>query len=142
MVTAGTEDNMIRQSYKITALYCRIDHGSRSAMSAACAQNQQKRLVHYAKEQGLHNLQIFCDRGYSGCNTDRPEYQKMLAAIRTDQVSNVVVLNLSRLNRSYENQHQLLLELEKHNVVLHSVLEQLSGSIVPVFSTFLKAGCA
>ena len=71
-----------------------------------------------------------------------PEYQKMLAAIRTDQVSNVVVLNLSRLNRSYENQHQLLLELEKHNVVLHSVLEQLSGSIVPVFSTFLKAGCA
>ena len=128
---------MIRQSYKITALYCRIDHGSRSAMSAACAQNQQKRLVHYAKEQELHNLQIFC-----GCNTDRPEYQKMLAAIRADQVSNVVVLNLSRLNRSYENQHQLLLELEKHNVVLHSVLEQLSGSIVPVFSTFLKAGCA
>ena len=94
------------------------------------------------REQGLHNLQIFCDCGYSGCNTDRPEYQKMLAAIRTDQVSNVVVLNLSRLNRSYENQHQLLLELEKHNVVLHSVLEQLSGSIVPVFSTFLKAGCA
>lgn len=142
MVTAGTEDNMIRQSYKITALYCRIDHGSRSAMSAACAQNQQKRLVHYAKEQGLHNLQIFCDCGYSGCNTDRPEYQKMLAAIRAGQVSNVVVLNLSRLNRSYANQHQLLLELEKHNVVLHSVLEQLSGSIVPVFSTFLKAGCA
>ena len=67
-------------------------------------------------------LQIFCDCGYSGCNTDRPEYQKMLAAIRTDQVSNVVVLNLSRLNRSYENQHQLLLELEKHNVVLLSLI--------------------
>ena len=97
MVTAGTEDNMIRQSYKITALYCRIDHGSRSAMSAVYAQNQQKRLVYYAKEQRLHNLQIFCDRGYSGCNIDRPEYQKMLAAIRADQVSDVVVMDLSRL---------------------------------------------
>ena len=103
MVTAGTEDNMIRQSYKITALYCRIDHGSRSAMSAVYAQNQQKRLVYYAKEQRLHNLQIFCDRGYSGCNIDRPEYQKMLAAIRADQVSDVVVMDLSRLNRNSAN---------------------------------------
>lgn len=141
MVTAGTEDNMIRQSYKITALYCRIDHGSRSAMSAAYAQNQQKRLVHYAKEQGLHNLQVFCDCGYSGCNTDRPEYQKMLAAIRADQVSNVVVFDLTRLNRGYENQQQLLLELEAHHVTLHSVLEQLAGSVTPVFSSFLKVGC-
>lgn len=132
---------MIRQSYKITALYCRVDHGSHSAMSAACAQNQQKRLIHYARAQGLHNLQIFCDCGCSGCNTNRPEYLKMLAAIRADQVSNVVVLNLSRLNRSYENQRRLLLELEAHNVVLHSVLEQLAGSVIPVFRSFLKAGC-
>lgn len=132
---------MIRQSYKFTALYCRIDHGSHSAMSAVCAQNQQKRLVHYAKEHGLHNLQIFCDCGYSGYNTNRPEYQKMLAAIRADQVSDVVVFDLSRLNRNHENQRQLLLELETHHVAVHSVLEQLSGSVIPVFSSFLKAGC-
>ncbi len=97
--------------------------------------------AYYAKEQGLHNLQVFCDCGYSGCNTDRPEYQKMLAAIRADQVSNVVVFDLTRLNRGYENQQQLLLELEAHHVTLHSVLEQLAGSVTPVFSSFLKAGC-
>ena len=125
-----------------TALYMRLSRDDESYGDSVSIETQRTILQQYAKEQGLHNLQIFCDCGYSGCNTDRPEYQKMLAAIRADQVSNVVVLNLSRLNRSYENQHQLLLELEKHNVVLHSVLEQLSGSIVPVFSTFLKAGCA
>ena len=141
MVAAGTEYNMIRQSCKITALYCRIDHGSHSAMSAACAENQQKRLVHYAKEHGLHNLQVFCDCGYSGCNTDRPEYQKMLAAIRADQVSDVVVFDLLRLNRNRENQRQLLLELEAHHVAVHSVLERLSGFVIPVFGSYLKAGC-
>ncbi len=127
--------------YKVTALYCRVDSGQHSAMSAACAQNQQKRLAYYAKEHGLANLRIFSDCGYSGCNTDRPEYQKMLAAIRADQVSNVVVFDLTRLNRGYENQQQLLLELEAHHVTLHSVLEQLAGSVTPVFSSFLKAGC-
>ena len=127
--------------YKVTALYCRVDSGQHSAMSAACAQNQQKRLAYYAKEHGLANLRIFSDCGYSGCNTDRPDYQKMLAAIRADQVSNVVVFDLTRLNRGYENQQQLLLELEAHHVTLHSVLEQLAGSVTPVFSSFLKAGC-
>ena len=127
--------------YKVTALYCRVDSGQHSAMSAACAQNQQKRLAYYAKEHGLANLRIFSDCGYSGCNTDRPEYQKMLAAIRADQVSTVVVFDLTRLNRGYENQQQLLLELEAHHVTLHSVLEQLAGSVTPVFSSFLKAGC-
>lgn len=127
--------------YKVTALYCRVDSGQHSAMSAACAQNQQKRLAYYAKEHGLANLRIFSDCGYSGCNTDRPEYQKMLAAIRADQVSNVVVFDLTRLNRGYEDQQQLLLELEAHHVTLHSVLEQLAGSVTPVFSSFLKAGC-
>ena len=41
--------------YKVTALYCRVDSGQHSAMPAACAQNQQKRLAYYAKE---HALQI------------------------------------------------------------------------------------
>ena len=65
----------------------------------------------------------------------------MLAAIRADQVIDVVVFDLSRLNRSRENQRQLLLELEAHHVTLHSVLEQLSGFVIPVFGSYLKAGC-
>ena len=57
--------------YKVTALYCRVDSGQHSAMSAACAQNQQKRLAYYAKEHGLTNLQIFSDCGYNGDPVNR-----------------------------------------------------------------------
>ena len=127
--------------YKVTALYCRVDSGQHSAMSAACAQNQQKRLAYYAKEHGLANLQIFSDCGYTGSKTDRPAYQKLLEAIRTDQVSDVIVFDLSRLNRDFENQRRLLLELKAHNVTLHSIQEQIVGLDEPVFRALLKEGC-
>mgnify|MGYP002611079906 CR=1 FL=1 len=103
---------MIRQSYKITALYCRIDHGTHSAMSALCAQNQQKRLMFYAREHGLQNPKVFSDCGYSGNNTSRPAYRKLLAAIRADEVSDIVVYELSRLNRDFDNQRCILLEMK------------------------------
>lgn len=98
--------------YKVTALYCRVDSGQHSTMSAACAQNQQKRLAYYAKEHGLANLRIFSDCGYNGSKTDRPAYQKLLEAIRTDQVSDVIVFDLSRLNRDFDNQRCILLEMK------------------------------
>ena len=132
---------MIRQSYKITALYCRIDHGSHSAMSAFCAQNQQKRLMFYAREHRLQNPKVFSDCGYSGNNTSRPAYRKLLAAIRADEVSDIVVYELSRLNRDFENQRRLLLELKAHNVTLHSIQEQIVGLDEPVFRALLKEGC-
>lgn len=137
-VSVEMGEHMIRQSYKITALYCRIDHGRHSVMSASYAQNQQKRLLFYAREHGFQNLQIFSDIGYSGFNTNRPAYQKMLAAIRANEVSNVVVYELSRLNRVRENQRQLLLELEAHNVIIHSIKEQVIGLDNPIFMFYRK----
>ena len=124
-------------SYKVTALYCRVDSGQHSAMSAACAQNQQKRLAYYAKEHGLANLRIFNDCGYNGLKTDRPAYQELLEAIRTDQVSDVIVFDLSRLNRDFDNQRCILLEMKAHGVVLHCIRERRTGLISSVFSEYL-----
>lgn len=123
--------------YKVTALYCRVDSGQHSAMSAACAQNQQKRLAYYAKEHGLANLRIFSDCGYNGLKTDRPAYQELLEAIRTDQVSDVIVFDLSRLNRDFDNQRCTLLEMKTHGVVLHCIRERRAGLISSVFSEYL-----
>ena len=81
------------------------------------------------------------DCGYSGNNTSRPAYRKLLAAIRADEVSDVVVYELSRLNRDFENQSRLLLELKAHNVTLHSIQEQIVGLDEPVFRALLKEGC-
>lgn len=123
--------------YKVTALYCRVDSGQHSAMSAACAQNQQKRLAYYAKEHGLANLRIFSDCGYNGLKIDRPAYQELLEAIRTDQVSDVIVFDLSRLNRDFDNQRCILLEMKAHGVVLNCIRERRAGLISSVFSEYL-----
>ena len=122
---------------KITALYCRVDSGQHSAMSAFYAQNQKKRLVYYAKECGLTNLHVFSDCGYTGLKTDRPAYQELLEAIRTDQVSDVIVFDLSRLNRDFDNQRCILLEMKAHGVVLHCIRERRAGLISSVFSEYL-----
>lgn len=91
----------------------------------------------YAKEHGLANLRIFSDCGYNGLKTDRPAYQKLLEAIRTDQVSDVIVYDLSRLNRDFDNQRCILLEMKAHGVVLHCIRERRAGLISSVFSEYL-----
>ena len=91
----------------------------------------------YAKEHGLANLRIFSDCGYNGSKTDRPAYQKLLEAIRTDQVSDVIVFDLSRLNRDFDNQRCILLEMKAHGVVLHCIRERRAGLISSVFSEYL-----
>lgn len=91
----------------------------------------------YAKEHGLANLRIFSDCGYNGSKTDRPAYQKLLEVIRTDQVSDVIVFDLSRLNRDFDNQRCILLEMKAHGVVLHCIRERRAGLISSVFSEYL-----
>ena len=40
------------------------------------------------------------DKGYSGKNTDRPEFQKLLGEIRKGRVRRVIVYKLDRISRS------------------------------------------
>ncbi len=43
---------------------------------------------------------VFQDKGYSGKNTDRPEFQQMLESIRKGEVKRVIVYKLDRISRS------------------------------------------
>ena len=46
------------------------------------------------------NFRKYTDKGYSGKNTDRPEFQKLLGEIRKGKVRRVVVYKLDRISRS------------------------------------------
>ena len=46
------------------------------------------------------SCKIFKDKGYSGKNTDRPEFQKLLDEIRKGKVRRVIVYKLDRISRS------------------------------------------
>ena len=46
------------------------------------------------------SCKIFKDKGYSGKNTDRPEFQRLLDEIRKGKVRRVIVYKLDRISRS------------------------------------------
>ena len=93
---------MNRQQEKITALYCRIDSGKQNELDAQYGQIQS--LLDYARQHGLPNPHFFCDWGYSGTTADRPEYCRMLQAVTSGHVANLVVAKLDRLIRGRSRQ--------------------------------------
>lgn len=110
---------MNRQSNKITALYCRIAH-YHSEMDALAARNQMERLTAYAAKNGLQNPKFFCDWGFSGTTTGRPEYQRMLWAVEAGNVSDLVVVNMNRLWREWAAGYEFFCSvLPRCGVTLH-----------------------
>lgn len=121
---------MIRQSNKITAVYCRIARYD-SEFDTLVGQHQQNALLQYAAEHGLDNPQLFCDWGFSGTNDRRPEYRRMLREVKAGNVSAIVVKDLSRLSRNYAACFELVgSTLPKYGVALHSVKDGPSISEV------------
>jgi site-specific DNA recombinase len=61
---------------------------------------QERKLREFCKAHDLSLLKVFADAGESARNTDRPQFQKMLAFCRQQRrnVSVVLVADLSRLS--------------------------------------------
>lgn len=64
------EQDINRQSDKITAIYCRLSRDDELTGDSNSIVNQKAILNRYAKEQGFKNIQFFVDDGYSGANFD------------------------------------------------------------------------
>lgn len=62
------ENSMLRQSGKITALYCRLSRDDELQGDSNSIVNQKAILSKYAKENGFKNTSFFVDDGYSGTN--------------------------------------------------------------------------
>ena len=139
---------MDRQSNKIMAIYCRLArYNETEDLDRAIARNQVERLTQYAEEQGLKNPELFCDWGFSGITQDRPEYKRMIRAIEAGNVSDLVVLDYSRLGRGCQMCSRLVeVILPKHGVTFHAVrdgviytpqaLNELAGRRKAVYAGF------
>ncbi len=73
-------------------------------------------------------LTPFEDKGYSGKNTDRPEFQKMLRQIEAGVISKVVVYKLDRISRSTLDFGSMMKTFQKHNVEFVSCSESFDTS--------------
>ena len=107
-VAQPKEDNeMLRATDKITALYCRLSvedtkdekkNGKEDLSNSI--QNQKAMLLQYARDHRFPHPTFFIDDGYSGVTYDRPGFQKMLDEIEAGHVGVVITKDLSRLGRN------------------------------------------
>ena len=95
------EQNFMRQSDKITALYCRLSRDDELQGDSNSIVNQKNILSTYAKENGFKNLQYFVDDGFSGTNFNRPSWNDLIALVEDNKVGAIIVKDMSRLGRDY-----------------------------------------
>ena len=88
--TKGAE-TMLRQSDKITALYCRLSRDDELQGDSNSIVNQKAILSKYAKENHFSNISFFVDDGYSGTNFNRPSWSELLERIENGEVATLIV---------------------------------------------------
>lgn len=94
-------ETMLRQSDKITALYCRLSCDDELQGDSNSIVNQKAILSKYAKENHFSNTAFFVDDGYSGTNFNRPSWSELLERIENGEVATLIVKDMSRLGRDY-----------------------------------------
>ena len=91
----------MKQSEKITAIYCRLSRDDELAGESNSISNQKSIISKFCRDNGLKNLQYFVDDGYSGTNFNRPAWTELLDKIENVEVGTLVVKDMSRLGRDY-----------------------------------------
>ena len=69
------------------------------------------------------NIQIYKDNGFSGKDTDRPDFQRLMRDIKSGIINKIVVYKLDRISRSVLDIAELIRELEKLHIDFVSATE-------------------
>ncbi len=90
---------------------------------------QRKELKDYAKfALGIEDVELFEDAGYSGKNTDRPAYQRMMEKCRNGEITHIIVWKIDRISRNLLDFAGMYEELKKYNITFVSKNEQFDTS--------------
>ena len=106
-------------------LYLRVSTQEQAQSREGSIRSQLQRLQEHLgiKDPGSRYL-VYEERGRSGKNTDRPEFQRMLDDMQKGVISAVLCTELSRVSRSVIDFHQFLEFCERHKVGLICLREQ------------------
>jgi len=117
-------------------LYMRVST-DRQAQEGDSLEEQESELRKYCDYHTLTIRKVYIERGKSGGNTNRPEYQKMIRDIEAHTIDTVVVKKLDRLSRSLLDFEQLMTKMQAHNVEFVSIKEQFE-TISPMGKAMLR----
>ena len=125
---------------KKAAIYVRVS--TQYQVDRASLPVQREELINYAKYAlGISDYVIFEDAGYSAKNTDRPDYQQMMARMRTGEFSHLLVWKIDRISRNLLDFSVMYAELKELGVVFVSKNEQFDTSAKQPLSELAPSSC-
>lgn len=114
------------QSLKV-AIYIRVS--TQYQVDRASLPVQREELINYARlVLNISDYVVFEDAGYSAKNTDRPDYQRMMARVRTGEFSHILVWKIDRISRNLLDFAAMYAELKQLGVTFVSKNEQFDTS--------------
>ena len=86
-----------------TAAYVRLSVVDSGKPGADTIEGQKNLLLHFIEnEKSLSLYGLFCDNGRTGTDFERPEFEKLMEAVKHGEVDCIVVKDLSRFGRNYK----------------------------------------
>lgn len=127
MARVNTEKLLADAEAKSVAIYIRVSTEHQIDKDSLLVQRRE--LIAYADMVlGIKKYYVFEDAGYSAKNTDRPDYQNMMARIRSGEFSHLLVWKLDRISRNLLDFAAMYAELKSLGVTFVSKNEQFDTS--------------
>ncbi len=104
------------------AIYCRLSKDDDKQGESESIKSQRDMLERFCEEKGFEVVAIYQDDGYTGLNTNRPDFLRMIKAIERGQIDIVVTKDLSRLGRNYLDTGELIEKFFPKNNVRYIAL--------------------
>ena len=79
-------------------------------------------------EKALETAIVFEDEGFSGGNTNRPAFQRMMAQIERGEIGTLVVYRLDRVSRNVSDFSGLIENLKRKDITFVSIRENFDTS--------------
>ena len=90
---------------------------------------QKEMLEAYLISKGIKSFELYSDGGFTGSNLERPEMKRLIADVKENKISTVIVYKLDRLSRSQKDTLYLIEDVfNPHNVDFISLNESMDTS--------------
>ena len=108
----------------MNAIYARqsVDKGEQSLSIGGQIEECKKKLGSSA------HFEVYQDKGFTGANTNRPEFQRMVADIKSGRIKKVIVWKLDRISRSLLDFAKIIEVFNSYDVSFDSVVDNFDTS--------------
>lgn len=89
-----------------------------AALNNESIENQIKTCREYAKNKfkDIGNIYVYADNGYSGQNTDRPEYQRMIRDLKEERFDVILCYRLECITRKLPDLDKFCEMMNDHGI--------------------------